>query len=119
MIQGYSIYGVGAVKMNWTWIFLLTGLVAGFLVAVIFARFDAGRSFLDAFFRGLSMVFQSPPRISRALSVWRENRQRHKLRTTTAAHEIAVLKGEIDEFKEQVRERKRKIREARWATRKP
>ena len=111
--------GVGATKMHWIWIFFLIGLAAGFLVAVLFARFGAGRSFLDAFFRGLSVLFRSPPRISRALGVWRENRQRHRLRTTAAASEIAVLEGEINDLKEQIKKRKRKIREARWRVKKP
>ena len=105
--------------MHWTWIFLLIGLVAGFLIAVLFAKFGAGRSFLDAFFRGLSVLFRSPSRISRALSVWRENRQRRRLRTAAAASEIAVLEGEIDELKEQIRERRQKIREVRWGVKKP
>lgn len=109
----------GAINMHWTWIFLLIGLMAGFLVAVLFARFGAGRSFLDAFFRGLSVLFRSPPRISRALSVWRENRQRRRLQTAAAAREIVVLEGEIDELKEQIGERRRKIREARWRVKKP
>jgi len=67
----------------------------------------------------MSALFQSPPRISRALSVWRENRQRHKLQTVAVAREIEVLDGEIGELRGQIGERRRKIREARWRVDKP
>ena len=109
----------GAVNVHWTWILLLIGLMAGFLIAVLLARFGVGRSFLDAFFRGLSVLFRSPPGISRALSVWRENRRRRRLQTAAAAREVMVLEGEIDELKEQIGERRQKIREARWRAKKP
>ena len=111
--------GVGAIRMTWTWIFLLTGLVAGFSIAVLFARFAAGRSLLDAFFRGLSVLFRSPPGISMALSVWKENRRRRRLRTAAAAGEIALLEGEINDLREQIKKLRRKIKEARWGAKKP
>jgi ABC-type uncharacterized transport system permease subunit len=119
MTQGLFIDVFGAINMQWTWISLLIGFMAGFLVAVLFARFGAGRSFLEAFFRGLSVLYRSPPRISRALSVWWENRQRSRLQEVAAAKEIEGLEGEIDDLKEQIVERRRKIGEARWQAKKP
>ena len=109
----------GAITVHWICIFFLIGVVAGFLVAVFFTKFRAGRGFLDAVFRGLSVLFRSPPRITRAISVWRENRQRRRLQTAATAKEIEVLEGEINDLKEQIKERRRKIKEARWRAEKP
>ncbi len=119
MTQWLLVDVLGAIKVHWIWIFFLIGLIVGFLIAVFFARFGAGKSFLDALFRGMSALFQSPPGISRALSVWRENRQRRKLQTAAVAREIAALEDEIGELREQIGERRRKIREARWRVEKP
>jgi len=110
---------IGAIEVYWIWFFLIVGVVVGFLVAVYFARFRFGREFLDAVFRGLSSLFRSPPKISRAFGAWRENRQRRRIESAVAAKEIKGLEVEIDDLKEQIRERRQKIREARWRVSKP
>lgn len=110
---------IGGINVHWIWIPFLVGVVIGFLIAILFARSRAGRGLLDAVFRGLSVLFRFPPRISQAINVWRENRQRRRLRAAAAAEEIEGLQGEIEALKEQIGERRRQITEARWRAGKP